>query len=96
MYFNQQAGASHAVCWLISSWIVGPKPVDQNNVFTIRSKYYRKAENRRVEMTIRLKNLLFQPFYLKLLYGRILLLCTNYILTENEPNEMINELYIKR
>ena len=41
-----------------SSWTVRPKPVDQNDVFTIKPKYYHKAENGRAEMTIRPKNLL--------------------------------------
>ena len=41
-----------------SSWTIGPKPIDRNDVFTIRLKYYHKAKNRRAEMTIRPKNLL--------------------------------------
>ena len=38
------------------SWTIGPKPVDQNDVFTIRPKYNHKAENRRAKMMIRPKN----------------------------------------
>ena len=26
------------------SWTVGPKPVDRNDVFTLRSKYYHKGK----------------------------------------------------
>ena len=37
----------------MASWSIGPKPVGRNGVFTIRPKYYDKAENQRGEMKIR-------------------------------------------
>ena len=43
---------------VVSSWTVGPKPVGQNDVFTIRTKYSDKAKNRGAKNMIRPKNLL--------------------------------------
>ena len=54
---------------LINSFIMsGFQPVGRNDVFTIRPKYYNRAENRSAEMTIRPKNiivvaLLFTDYY---------------------------------
>ena len=50
---------------------VGPKPVGQNNVFTVRPKYSDKAKNRKAENTIRPKHYCNSPFTYKLLYERI-------------------------
>ena len=38
--------------WLEQSWTIGPKPVGRNEVFTIRPKYYDKAENRNRDQAI--------------------------------------------
>ena len=54
-----------------SSWTVGSKPEGQNDVFTIRLKYYDKAENQFAEMTVR-PNFFFIALILSLLYDGIL------------------------
>ena len=52
----------------MASWSVGPKPVGRNGVFTIRPKYYDKAENQRGETKIRPKNIIVIALLLTVYY----------------------------
>ena len=54
---------------VIPSWMIGPRPVGQNDIFKLKPKYYDKAENRKAEITIRSKiviviALLFTVYYM--------------------------------
>ena len=55
----------------LTGWSIGLKPVGQNDVFTIRPKYYHKTENLKAKMMIR-------PIF----FIVIALLLTNYYMTE--------------
>ena len=57
-----------SLCIMQSNWTVGPKPVGQNYVSTIRPKYYDIAENRRAEMRIRPKNIIVIALLLTVYY----------------------------
>ena len=63
-FLNKGVNSKTFDFWM--GWTIGSKPVGQNDIFTLRPKYYDKAENRRANMTIRPKKfiVIFTVYYM--------------------------------